>query len=98
MSLSLVLPCGHHYFPHTKWLTKITDYRDTAALKKKNFKIGADGDHIRHQSKSIDQGYKGEAACHEDWGLSVVLASLVGLSSSPPSSAMMSSIMVEPCY
>ena len=25
------LPCGSHYFSHTKWLPKITDYRDTAA-------------------------------------------------------------------
>ena len=27
------LPSGRHYFSHTKWLPKITDYRDTAALR-----------------------------------------------------------------
>ena len=31
-SFSAALPCGRHYIPHTKWLPKITDYRDTAAL------------------------------------------------------------------
>ena len=33
LSFSAVLPCGRHYFPHTKWLTKIANYRDTVALK-----------------------------------------------------------------
>ena len=27
-----LLPSGRHYFPHTKWLPKINDYRATAAL------------------------------------------------------------------
>ena len=31
--ISAALRCGRHYFSHTKWLPKITDYRDTAALK-----------------------------------------------------------------
>ena len=33
---SAALPCGRHYFSHTKWLPKITDYRDTAALSLAN--------------------------------------------------------------
>ena len=33
LSFSAGLPCGRHYFPHIKWLPKITDYRDTAALR-----------------------------------------------------------------
>ena len=32
LSFSVALPCGHQYFSHTKWLPKLTDYRDTAAL------------------------------------------------------------------
>ena len=32
LSFSAALPCARHYFPHTKWLSKIADYRDTAAL------------------------------------------------------------------
>ena len=30
--ISAIFPGGRHYFPHTKWLKKITDYRDTPAL------------------------------------------------------------------
>ena len=33
LTFSAALPCGRHYFSHTKWLPIITDYRDTAALK-----------------------------------------------------------------
>ena len=36
VSFSAALFCGRHYFSHTKWLPKITDYRDTAALKIQN--------------------------------------------------------------
>ena len=35
LSFSAALPYGRHYFPHTKWLPKITDYHDTAALIEK---------------------------------------------------------------
>ena len=34
MLFSAAFPSGRHYFSHTKWLPKITDYRDAAALKK----------------------------------------------------------------
>ena len=34
MSFSAALPCGRHYFSPHKMATKITDYRDTAALNK----------------------------------------------------------------
>ena len=33
ISFSAALPCGRHYFSHTKWPPKITDYCDTAALR-----------------------------------------------------------------
>ena len=32
LSLSAALPCGRHYFSPHKWLPKIADFRDTAAL------------------------------------------------------------------
>ena len=35
---STALPCGRHYFSHTKWLPKITNYRDTAALNASQYK------------------------------------------------------------
>ena len=39
LSFFAALPRGRHYFPHTKWLPKITDYHDAAALNSGRFMV-----------------------------------------------------------
>ena len=41
-------------FPHTKWLPKITDYRDTAALKTKQTKSRIKKSYTAQQRTSVD--------------------------------------------